>query len=190
MVDASKRAGWYPDPDGAGGERWWNGAGWSDSRRGGAVTSAPAVAAVSSAAPVAAEVAAASAPPPAPVIYSASNPAPQRPDPYGQARVIDMRNAVLSTAPGRTINASVNRNAFYGFVTGLISVFFNFFFVLSIVAIVFSIMGISRARQLAAQGAPSTLMGLAVAGLAMGTLSTVIAIIGFLVFVVAAFTGT
>ncbi|HXR44411.1 MAG TPA: DUF2510 domain-containing protein [Pseudolysinimonas sp.] len=26
-------AGWYPDPENAAGERWWNGSGWSDHRR-------------------------------------------------------------------------------------------------------------------------------------------------------------
>ena len=192
MADPSKRAGWYPDPDGAGGERWWSGAGWSDSRRGGAVASVPAVAAVASVAEVATSAIQAPPPPPAaaplpPVVYSASNPAPQRPDPYGQARVIDLRNTVLSTAPGRTIDARVNKHAFYGFVAGLISLFFNLFFAVSIVAIIFSGMGIARARQLQAQGAPSTLMGIAVAGLAMGALSTLIAISGFVMFVVSVF---
>ena len=37
MAEAFRRAGWYPDPDGVPGERWWNGVGWSDTRRGGAV---------------------------------------------------------------------------------------------------------------------------------------------------------
>ena len=37
MAETFKRAGWYPDPDGVPGERWWNGLGWSDTRRGGAV---------------------------------------------------------------------------------------------------------------------------------------------------------
>lgn len=30
---SSPRAGWYPDPSGAQGERWWNGAAWSDDTR-------------------------------------------------------------------------------------------------------------------------------------------------------------
>ncbi|TPW70037.1 DUF2510 domain-containing protein [Schumannella sp. 10F1B-5-1] len=33
-MDAPRSPGWYPDPDRAGAQRWWNGAGWSDARRG------------------------------------------------------------------------------------------------------------------------------------------------------------
>lgn len=53
MAEDYRRPGWYPDPAGAPGERWWNGSGWSDSRRG-AAPAAPVPAA----------------------------PMPQRPDPY------------------------------------------------------------------------------------------------------------
>ena len=35
MAEQYTSPGWYPDPDGKPGDRWWNGAGWSDSRRGG-----------------------------------------------------------------------------------------------------------------------------------------------------------
>lgn len=43
MAEQYKSPGWYPDPDGKPGDRWWNGAGWSDSRRGaGAAVAAPA----------------------------------------------------------------------------------------------------------------------------------------------------
>ncbi|GAB3410768.1 hypothetical protein GCM10027515_31510 [Schumannella luteola] len=33
MPDSSDSPGWYPDPEHRGGQRWWNGAGWSDARR-------------------------------------------------------------------------------------------------------------------------------------------------------------
>jgi len=59
MAEEFKRPGWYPSPDSTLGERWWNGASWSDSRRG-----APA------------------APTSAAAVYSAGSPAPVRPDPY------------------------------------------------------------------------------------------------------------
>lgn len=195
MADDKKRAGWYPDPDGIPGERWWNGAGWSDSRRGGAAASAAPVIATAAAVPVPVPVAVTvpvpvppPAGPPTPVVYSASNPAPQRPDPYAPGRAATWGTAVLSTAPGRVIDASVNRDAFYGFIAGLVSIFFNIFFAVSIIAVVFSVKGMARARQLRAEGAPSTLMGLAVAGLAMGVLSTVIAVVSFIVFFVSAIT--
>jgi len=37
-------AGWYPDPESPGGERWWSGSGWSDHRRtpGSVAVAAPA----------------------------------------------------------------------------------------------------------------------------------------------------
>ena len=183
MADDNKRAGWYPDPDGGAGERWWNGASWSDSRRG-APAAAPVRAAAASAPPAVIPV-----PPPATVIYSAANPAPQAPDPYAPGRTAAWTGAVLNAAPGRTIDARVNRFAFYGFITGIISVFFNVLFVLAPLAIVFSIMGIARARQLKAQGAPATLMTMALIGLGAGAFSLLIGLIG-LISVIAGVIGS
>ncbi|MFM9877820.1 MAG: DUF2510 domain-containing protein [Rhodoglobus sp.] len=172
MADESKRAGWYADPDGASGERWWNGAGWSDSRRGGAASVAvPAPVAVPVPVP---------APVPAPVIYSAANPAPQRPDPYGAARSVVWTGAVINATPGRNVDVQVNKYAFYGFITGIISVFFNLLFLLAPLAIVFSIMGIARARQLKAQGAPTTLMTMALIGLGTGSLSVLVGLVALI----------
>lgn len=42
MAEQYKSPGWYPDPDGKPGDRWWNGAGWSDSRRGAGAATAVA----------------------------------------------------------------------------------------------------------------------------------------------------
>lgn len=170
MADEYKRAGWYPDPDGAPGERWWNGSGWSDSRRGaGSAASSPYVVTPPSA-PTQTSV-----PVPPAVIYSAQNPAPQQPNPYGPT------TPLLSQAPGRriptSINASVNRNAMIGFITGLIALFFNILFVLAPIAIVFSILGIKRANELKAQGAPTTLMTFALVGLGSGIVAGFIGVI-------------
>lgn len=156
MADVTQSPGWYPDPEGGAGQRWWNGAGWSDSRRGGSAATA--------------------ATPPTPsIIYSADNPAPQRPDP--------------GTAPVRavwTVKPQVNSNATIGLAMGIIALFMNLFYLLGVVAIVFSALGIVRARKLRAQGAPRTLMGLALIGVALGTIATVIAI----VTIVATITGS
>ena len=149
MSEENKRPGWYPAPDGVG-ERWWTGAGWSDTAR-------------------------------QPVVYSAQNPAPQ--GPYARDLTSTWGSAVGATVPGRTINATVNKFAFYGFLCGIISVFFNVLFLLAPLAIVFSIMCLARARDLKAQGAPSTLAGLAAVGLASGALSMAIALIGIVAFV-------
>lgn len=153
MAEVPVRAGWYPDPDGAAGQRWWNGAGWSDSRQG--------------------ETASATLPPPSatpPVVYSAENPAPQLP---GQA--VRPRSAI-------TVNARVNPMAFYGFVTGVISLFFNLFLVPGILAVVFSVRGLAKARQLQAAGESTTLRSLAILGLVLGLVGDGIAIVQFVLF--------
>jgi hypothetical protein len=33
-MSTPQRPGWYPAPDGSGTEQWWNGAAWSDTKRG------------------------------------------------------------------------------------------------------------------------------------------------------------
>lgn len=173
MAEEYKRPGWYPDPEGAPGERWWNGSGWSDSRRGGT----PAAAASVYLAPAAPQPAAPLQPAP-PVVYSAQNPAPQRPDPYAVHYPTQARAGFPTT-----INVSVNRNAMIGFITGLISLFAVAF--LAPVAIVFSLLGVARARALKAQGATSTLMSLAIVGLLTGCVAALIAIIGLITFITA-----
>jgi hypothetical protein len=158
----TRSAGWYPDPDGGAGERWWNGAGWSDSRRGGAGTAASPY-----------------APAIPPVIYSADNPAPQGPGELPAA-----------TRTGISINTRVNRNAMIGFVTGLISLFFNVFYLLAPLAIVFSVLGIVRARQLRAQGTTANLMAFALIGLGLGIVSAIIGLVSIIGFITAVTAGT
>jgi hypothetical protein len=160
----TKSAGWYPAPDGNG-QQWWNGVSWSETRQGAGGVGVAAV-------PVPPIVALTpTAPPP---VYSAANPPPLVP------------GATPSASPFgvRTIAANVNRNAMIGFITGIISVFFNLLFLLAPIAIVFSIMGLSRARQLKVQGAPTTLAGFAWAGLGAGVFSALMGLIQVIVFVV------
>ena len=122
--------------------------------------------------------------PPAPVVYSAANPAPQSPaELAGQT----WGGAILDAAPGRTINVSVNRAAFIGMVCGVLSIFFNLFFVLAPVAVVFSILGIVRARELKAQAAPSTLLVPALIGLISGVTVMVVSLVMFVSFLVNSF---
>lgn len=171
MADVPKRAGWYPDPDGGigGAERWWNGVSWSDSRRQNAGAGNP-VTVVSSGATVAPPPAVAQYPTP-PVVYSASNPAPQAPGAYGAATSVGQVRSAVS------INAKLNPMAMNGFIAGLVSVFFNVLLVPGILAIVFSIRGIVRANQLQAAGEQSTLKVFAIAGLLMGIFGTVTGLI-------------
>ena len=44
MAEKTQSPGWYPDPDGGGRERWWDGVSWSDTRRGANSTTASPVA--------------------------------------------------------------------------------------------------------------------------------------------------
>lgn len=114
-----------------------------------------------------------------PVVYSAENPAPQHP---GQP-------AATSRA-AFSIDARANRNAMIGFVAGIIAIFFNFLFIVAPFAIVFSIMGIVRARQLKAAGVTNNLMAFALIGLALGILSGAIGLATIIGFIVSAISVT
>lgn len=164
--------GWYPAPDGNG-RQWWNGVGWSDSRQGGTAAVPPVPVPTVRVPPRPPAVPLAAKPP----VYSAQNPPPLAPGHVPPARVFG----------SRTTNVSINRNAMIGFVTGLVALFFNVLFVLAPIAIVFSIMGLSRARQLRAQGATTTLGVYAGIGLATGLFSALVGIIQVVVFLVSMF---
>lgn len=181
MAETFQRPGWYPDPEGKPGERWWNGTSWSDSRRGGVQpTAQPTAAAVPVAPipPVTIQPAAPTAPPP---VYSATNPAPARPDPYAT-------QPYPTGALVRGIDTRANRNAMIGFIVGIIALFVGVIPFLSPIAIVFSILGITKARQLKAQGAPSTLMVFALIGLGAGILSGITGLVTLIAFI-ASITG-
>lgn len=175
MAETFQRPGWYPDPEGAPGERWWNGTSWSDSRRGGITPTATAapMAPIQTAAPTT-----------QPPVYSAGNPAPVRPDPYAAP-------PTLAGSVARTgIDTRANRNAMIGFITGIIALFVGIIPILAPVAIVFSILGITKARQLKAQGAPSTLMTFAVIGLGAGIISGITGLLTLIAFIVSLTSGS
>lgn len=173
MADVTRNPGWYPDPDGGGAERWWNGAGWSDTRR--AKDGSPV--AVSS--PVAA-----SPLPPRPNPYAPPLPV----QPYAPASPYPPTAAppAYPVATGTSPTTSVNRNAMIGFVFGLIALFFNVLFVLAPLAVVFSVLGIIRARQLKAEGVASNNLVFAVIGLLTGALGMVVGLFQ-IIFLIAGF---
>jgi hypothetical protein len=172
-MSSPQTPGWYPAPDGAG-DQWWNGIDWSPARR--PVGGAPRASAIV-------------VPPTPTVVYSASNPAPQSPAEGGPGTgtaTLPLAGATLDLSALRaagTINARPNPQALYGLVAGVIAFFFNIFLVPSILAIVFSVRGLARANQLAAEGATTTLRNAAIGGLAMGIISGIIGLIEALVVV-------
>lgn len=155
MAEQYTSPGWYPDPDGKAGERWWNGAGWSDSRRGGAAPVTPV-------------------PPPAPsTVYSADHPAPQRPDPYAPIRPV-------TTSTGITLDMRQNRFATLSLILGIIGV--AGFSIAGPAAVVLGFLGIARARRLRAEGAPSAAIVVPAIGLVMGAIATVFLIVAIVAF--------
>ena len=163
-MDATRSPGWYPAPDGNG-QQWWNGAGWSESRKA-PLPEVGAPAPVAAAAPLAAPQ----------IIYSASNPAPQSP-----SEGLEFGGPVRAPAQ---IDARANPSALYALIAGIFAVVFNLLLVPSILAIVFGVRGLGRARELASSGHPGTMRGLATTGLVLGIFGGGISLIQALVFIV------
>lgn len=169
-------AGWYADPEDPSGERWWNGIGWSDQRRGSTVDAVPAAAA-----PVV-------PPPTAPQGFTFGSTAPgARPDPYAPAPAV---GAPVGYAPSPYVAAPYgapaygsgsNGLAIGGLVTSLAGLLFGF--LAAVAGIILSAFGLSQAKQREAAGNPNSGRGMAMAGLIIGIAVLVLQII----FVVAYF---
>jgi hypothetical protein len=170
--NAQPIAGWYPDPENEAGDRWWNGATWSDHRRArnagpgwapAEAASAGAAAAGATAAPVAGAAPGIPVPPLAPAAGAA------RPNPYGGT------SATAAAYPGATYPAAApgaqpyappyaynyaprtpmqNVPAFAGMITSLCAILFNFilFGLPGIIGGSISIYGLVKANRLAASG--------------------------------------
>ena len=155
MAEDYKSPGWYPAPDGSPGERWWNGAGWSESRRGAAAVPAPTV---------------------APAV---GNPAPPRPDPYASGPTAPAQFGSAAPAAASAYAGRTNPLATVALVVGAISAFG--FGIAGPVALVLSIIAIARARRLKAEGAPGSSIVLALIGLGLGVIGTIQLIVFFVV---------
>ncbi len=142
MAEEYRSPGWYPAPDGAPGERWWNGAGWSDSRRGAAET---------------------------PVV--SSSPTLSRPNPYAP---VPTAPAQFGSNPAVPYDNRLNRMATAGLIAGAIGIFG--FSIVGPVAIALSLLGIAKARQLKAEFRQSSSLVVAVIGLVMGVIATIMLI--------------
>lgn len=204
--DSSPIAGWYPDPENPALERWWNGVAWSDQRR---PSTVPAAAPLPSApaeyaAPVAVAPATASAAQPAAEQQAQQYPAQSYPvQPYaGQSYSAQPyatpQSSVLPYAaphggggyPGYAPIPAPPQNgmALAGIITSGVGALLNWTFLglPGLVGGVLSILGLRRARELAAMGMTETRRGLAIAGIAIGFGGSGLTILLFVVWVVAA----
>ncbi|HTL42183.1 MAG TPA: DUF2510 domain-containing protein [Pseudolysinimonas sp.] len=171
--NALPAAGWYPDPDDAASDRWWNGVSWSDQRRG---RNAP-----TGWAPVAGSVTTASATPvppvpvpPVPLPPVAPYPAgATRPDPYAGNAATAAAAYPVPAVYGPTGDGVGARNplAVGGMVTSLVALMCNFilFGAPGITGGILSIVALRRANRLARSGVTTgTGRGMAIAGIVAG----------------------
>jgi hypothetical protein len=150
--NAQPIAGWYPDPENEAGDRWWNGATWSDHRR--ARNAGPGWAPAAGATPAAASVAAPAPGIPVPPVA----PAPaDRPNPY--AGTPAAAPGVQPYAPPYAYNYAPrtpmgNVPAFAGMITSLAALLFNWilFGLPGLVGGSISIYGLVKANQLIKAG--------------------------------------
>lgn len=160
------QAGWYADPENPVGERWWNGSGWSDQKR-----TATADAGFRFGSPTAADP---RPDPYAPPTYttqssyaqpSYAQPSPYVAAPYG-APAYGSRSNGLAIA-GLIVSAG-------GWII------FGIF--ASIAGIILSAFGLARAKQAEAAGNPNSGRGIAMAGLIIGIVVSVLSILVIAVY--------
>jgi hypothetical protein len=190
--NALTAAGWYPDPDDAASDRWWNGVSWSDQRRarGGATGWAPVAGPVTTASATTASAQPAPVPP-VPVPPVAPYPAgTTRPDPYAGNASPGVGSPASAGYPGSaaypgpatypgpagyapTADGVGARNplAVGGMVTSLVALACNFilFGAPGITGAILSIVALRRANRLARSGVTTgTGRGMAITGIVVG----------------------
>jgi hypothetical protein len=180
MSDVSPpQAGWYQDPENTAGERWWNGSGWSDQKR-----------ASTAVAPVADTTG---------FRFGGPDPSPgSRPDPYAPPPTYSAPQAYApppAYTPPQAYSPPSPYVAPYGApaygsrtnglaVAGLIVSAGGWIFagvLASITGIILSAFGLARAKQAEAAGNPNSGRGIAIAGIVIGIVVTVLGTL-FLVF--------
>ena len=154
-----QRPGWYPAPDGSATEQWWNGASWSDSKRGVGGAALPGLPAYRAAPP--SSTPGSEAPPPLP---------PTQP-PYP---------TLASQTGGRSVNLTSSTPT-VALVFGLIGIF-----VFPLLGIIGIVLGFMVLRRPATVGTQRTL---AIGGIATGIIALVRGAIELTFVIIAIATG-
>lgn len=171
------RSGWYPDPEQAGQDRWWNGSGWSDRRRPSAEL--PESEPVSGPAAEPDPPAEAGPEPtstrrepvvvldPLPTSRPSVGPLTPRPHPFS-AESMDRDPSPVTDGPGALGPETRNLLARTGLLLAVAGFVINVLGLVSLAGAVLSIAGLRRGQRLAAIGAYSPGRTAAVAGIVVG----------------------
>lgn len=182
MTDARNlpAAGWYPDPENPAGERWWNGASWSDQKRA-SQTVVP---------PVPSAPAGYTAPPTADQAYTGAPAGQDGGLQYGSAYAQAGQPAGVQPYAGQPYASqpygaapasSSNGLAIAGLIVSCVSLLIGLYGLSAITGIVLSALGLRQANQRAAAGAAGTGRGAAIAGIVVGAASVLLNIVALVV---------
>jgi hypothetical protein len=174
-MSAPRSPGWYPAPNG-GGEQWWNGVAWSESRRDGTTARQAATHVTPAAAPHAAPVtnitpmAAPHAAPVSNITPPAPYAGPQRPNPYAGYQQPPVARAGTAVAP----------LALAAMITGIASIFVP---IAGPVAIILGVRALGVAQTTGPLDKQSR--SFAMVGIAVGVAGTIFGLINLIVFIMA-----